>query len=400
MHRRRPTAAGRLAPRREGYPPAWASAWCCTPAPPLAGSHEKISRALRGAVIGAALDQGRAETARDGRRPPRRRVITLASAHEHGALGTYAGGIRPRRCLSCATRRSATSPTTDERGPWQGAALRLSRRRHPRAPALDGPRAGAAAGRRHPRGRGFTSCPSSPRPCTWATSATAATRRRARCSSISLRRTSRPALARQARRAEALTWLAANEIFFLNLTMAACKGILDAASGVPGASAVTCMAPTAPASASASVPSPTVVHRAGGDSRGRRLRGLLPRLRQPRPGHGRSRDAGLGRVRARRGPGPGPAWRGAGRRRAIHRAHVPARAGRASRPAPSPRWTTAASPPGSTSDRSSPPVSPPSPTLGPGAPRRRHRPDRRLLRRTPLACDRSCRRRPDAEGLP
>ena len=45
----------------------------------------------------------------------------------------------------------------------------------------------------------------------------------------------------QARMAEAITFVAANDHFFLNLSMAACKVMLDAAHGVPNSSLVTAM---------------------------------------------------------------------------------------------------------------------------------------------------------------
>jgi hypothetical protein len=48
-------------------------------------------------------------------------------------------------------------------------------------------------------------------------------------------------LARE-RAAAALDFIAGNDHFFLNLSMAACKAMLDAASGVPGSSMVTAMA--------------------------------------------------------------------------------------------------------------------------------------------------------------
>jgi hypothetical protein len=51
-----------------------------------------------------------------------------------------------------------------------------------------------------------------------------------------------PALARLANGSDALAFVAANDHFFLNLSMAACKAMLDAATGVPGASMVTVMA--------------------------------------------------------------------------------------------------------------------------------------------------------------
>ena len=44
------------------------------------------------------------------------------------------------------------------------------------------------------------------------------------------------------RRGARSTFIAGNDHFFLNLSMAACKAMLDAAHGVPGSSMVTAMA--------------------------------------------------------------------------------------------------------------------------------------------------------------
>ncbi|WP_058910510.1 DUF1116 domain-containing protein [Entomohabitans teleogrylli] len=65
--------------------------------------------------------------------------------------------------------------------------------------------------------------------------------RNAAASGLLLKRLA-PALAGIAQGQEVLTFIAANDHFFLNLSMAACKAMLDAARNVPGSSLVTVMA--------------------------------------------------------------------------------------------------------------------------------------------------------------
>ena len=195
-------------------------------------------------MIGAALYEGWAETAETAGDLLDDGAITLASSHEHAALGTYAGGIsRPPPCSWSATRRSATL-TYNNMNEGRGKALRygchdvatLARLRwmdRALAPLLAD--AIRAAG-------GFDLLPIVGQALHMGDECHS---RHKAASALFVNQVA-PYVAAgagpEARRAEALTWLAANEIFFLNLTIAACKGILDAASGVPGASVVTCMA--------------------------------------------------------------------------------------------------------------------------------------------------------------
>ncbi|HLH23711.1 MAG TPA: DUF1116 domain-containing protein [Chloroflexota bacterium] len=211
--------------------------------PPLAGPHE-ISGALRGTVIGAALYEGWAETSEAAARLLDAGAIELASAHEHGALGTYAGGISPSAPVFVVRNEAFGNLAYNNLNEGRGQALRygcydaatLGRLRwleRVLAPLLAD--AIRAAG-------GFDLLPIIAQALHMGDECHS----RHKAASALFVNQLAPYVAAgadpAARRAEALAWLAANEIFFLNLTMPACKAILDAAAGVPGASVVTCMA--------------------------------------------------------------------------------------------------------------------------------------------------------------
>ena len=140
---------------------------------------------------------------------------------------------RQSRLSATSTRASArccasapTAPEVIERLRWMAARARARRWRaalkaigRARAEAADG--AGAAHGRRgaQPQRRRLRAAAQAAR------ARAAASRRRPRPTSPT-----------------ALDFIAGNDHFFLNLSMAACKAMLDAAHGVPGSSLVTAMA--------------------------------------------------------------------------------------------------------------------------------------------------------------
>ena len=183
---------------------------------------------LRGALIGAMLFEGLADTAEEAEATlAAGDGIDLEPCHHRGAVGPDGRRRQPVDVGLRAARRGARRHVVvlAQRGPRQGAALRRLRPRGDRPAALDDRRArpAAAAGRARAPGRS-TSRRSSPRCCRWATRATTATapaslmllrellpdddhRRRAR-RPTSPRRCGSPA---------------ANEHFFLNLGMPACK---------------------------------------------------------------------------------------------------------------------------------------------------------------------------------
>jgi hypothetical protein len=211
--------------------------------PPLAGPHE-VSGALRGAVIGAALYEGWADTPDAAARLLDDGAIELASAHEHGALGTYAGGISPSAPVVVVRNEAFGNAAYNNLNEGRGQALRygcydtatLTRLRW-----MDRVLAPLLADAIHAAG-GVDLLPIVAQALHMGDECHS----RHKAASALFTNLIAPYVAAgfgsAARRAEALTWLAANEIFFLNLTMAACKAVLDAAAGVLGASVVTCMA--------------------------------------------------------------------------------------------------------------------------------------------------------------
>ena len=128
-------------------------------------------------------------------------------------------GARQGAALRRQRPRGHRPPALDRRATSRRRCARPSAARRDRAQAADG--AGAAHGRRgaQPQRRGD-------RAALQAARAGAARRRRA-------------ARAMPRRRS---SFIAGNDHFFLNLSMAACKAMLDAAAGVPGSSMVTAMA--------------------------------------------------------------------------------------------------------------------------------------------------------------
>jgi hypothetical protein len=196
---------------------------------------------MQGAVVGAILYEGWARDAQAARALAERGAIALEPCHEHAAVGPMAGVISPSmplwrvedaasgRCafsnlnegLGRALRFGAYGEDVLERLRWMAAVL---------APALD-----AALG-------SLGGVELKPLIAQALLMGDEAHNRNAAASGLLLRRLA-GALARLAPPAEAQVYefMAGNEHFFLNLSMAACKLMLDAAHGVPGSSLVTAM---------------------------------------------------------------------------------------------------------------------------------------------------------------
>ena len=213
--------------------------------PPIAW--ERMCGPMRGAIVGAILYEGWADDADAARELAARGEIAFEPCHHHARRRPDGGNHQPVDAgvdrgerHRTATARSATStrawarccasaPTAarcSTRLEWMAATFFGQRCRSPfevlgecRAQAADGP--GAAHGRRGAQPQ----------------------RRRVRrsCSSAWRRRCSSPS-ARRGDAAAAIEFIAGNDHFFLNISMAACKAMLDAAHGVAGSSMVTAMA--------------------------------------------------------------------------------------------------------------------------------------------------------------
>ena len=199
---------------------------------------------MQGAVVGAILYEGWATNAEGAEALAAAGEIAFASCHERGAVGPMAGVISPsmpvwivvdrehgnRACcnlnegLGKVLRFGAHGPEVQGRLRWMGDVL---------APAL------AAA--IHVLG-GIELKPLMAQALHMGDEIH---NRNVAASSLLLKRLV-PALLRtdlaQAEVAAVVDFIAGNDHFFLNLSMAACKAMLDAAQGVPGSSLVTAMA--------------------------------------------------------------------------------------------------------------------------------------------------------------
>ena len=188
---------------------------------------DRASGPLRGALIGAMLFEGLADTAEEAEaRLERGDGITLEPCHHRDAVGPMAGVVSPsmwvyelrdevhgntswcslNEGLGKVLRYGAYGPEVIDRLRWMDAVLGpILQRRRARAP-------GRSTSRR-----------SSPRCCRWATRATTATAP----ASLMLLRELLPTMitadAPSADVAEAVRFIGGNDHFFLNLGMPACK---------------------------------------------------------------------------------------------------------------------------------------------------------------------------------
>ena len=211
-----------------GPPIAWAS--MCGP--------------MQGAIIGAILFEGWADDTETARRLAAGGEVAFAPCHHHGAVGPMAGVISPsmpvwivhetasgRRCFSNLNeglgkvlRFGANGAEVIGRLRWMSSTLRR---------VLDATLREAGAIELKPLIAQALHMGDEVH------------NRNAAATSLLLRRLLPPMLRSAASRddiTEAVAFIAGNDHFFLNLSMAACKAMLDAARGVPGSSMVTAMA--------------------------------------------------------------------------------------------------------------------------------------------------------------
>jgi hypothetical protein len=205
---------------------------------------ERMCGPMQGAIIGAILYEGWARDADAALAVVARGEVQFAPCHDHGAVGPMAGVISPsmpvwivadrehgnraycnlNEGLGKVLRFGANGPEVIERLRWMAGVL---------APAL------AAALERH---GGLELKPLMAQALHMGDEVH---NRNAAASSLLLKRLV-PALLRAdpgpAEIAAVVEFLAGNDHFFLNLSMAACKAMLDAAAGFSGSSMVTAMA--------------------------------------------------------------------------------------------------------------------------------------------------------------
>jgi hypothetical protein len=205
---------------------------------------ERMCGPMQGAIIGAILYEGWAREADAALALIDRGEVEFAPCHHHGAVGPMAGVISPsmpvwivvdrehgnraysnlNEGLGKVLRFGANGPEVIERLRWMAGVL---------APAL------AAAIER------LGGLELKPLMAQALHMGDEVHNRNAAASSLLLKRLV-PALLRTdgaaADVAAVVEFMAANDHFFLNLSMAACKAMLDAAADVPGSSMVTAMA--------------------------------------------------------------------------------------------------------------------------------------------------------------
>jgi hypothetical protein len=198
---------------------------------------------MRGAIVGAILYEGWAADQPAAQHLVENGSVALEPAHHHGAVGPMAGVISPsmpvwvvenaaggnrafsnmNEGLGKVLRFGANSPEVIKRLQWMGQVL---------APAV-----GAALAKLGPMEL-------KPLIAQALQMGDEVHNRNAAASSLFLKRLVPAALHSgfdSAAIAEAVTFIAGNDHFFLNLSMAACKAMLDAAHGVPASSLVTAM---------------------------------------------------------------------------------------------------------------------------------------------------------------
>ncbi len=210
--------------------------------PPVAW--ERMCGPMQGAVVGAILFEGWAADREAARRLAASGEVAFAPCHHHGAVGPMAGVIAPsmpvwivrdaagdRRCFSNLNeglgkvlRFGANGPEVIARLRWMAGPLRRVM-----AATL------RAAG-------GIELKPLMAQALHMGDEVH---NRNAAATSLLLRRLLAPMLrsgADHGELAEVADFIATNDHFFLNLSMAACKTMLDAARAVPGSTMVTAMA--------------------------------------------------------------------------------------------------------------------------------------------------------------
>jgi hypothetical protein len=195
---------------------------------------------MQGAVAGAMVFEGWARTPEEAMERAARGEIALEPCHHHGAVGPMSGVISPTMPVFVVENGETGARAFSNLNEGLGKVLRfgangpdvlerLAYMRDGLAPAL-----AAALAQTGP-------IELKPIMAQALHMGDEVHNRNVAASGLLIRRLA-PALARIEGGAEALAFVAANDHFFLNLSMAACKAMLDAAANVPGSSMVTVMA--------------------------------------------------------------------------------------------------------------------------------------------------------------
>lgn len=209
--------------------------------PPIAW--EEMCGPMQGAVIGAILYEGWAADADTAWRLAGSGSIAFEPAHHHAAVGPMAGVISPSMPVWIVENATGRSRAFSNLNEGLGKVLRFGanspevlKRLHWMAQVL-APALAAALAKLGPMEL-------KPLIAQALQMGDEVHNRNAAASSLFLKKIVPAALHSgfdAAAIADAVTFIAGNDHFFLNLSMAACKTMLDAAHGVPGSSLVTAM---------------------------------------------------------------------------------------------------------------------------------------------------------------
>jgi hypothetical protein len=224
-------------PAREAIPGLTEGRRLLHAGPPIAWAD--MCGPVQGAIAGAIVFEGWAGTVEAAFALAESGAVTLEPCHHHGAVGPMAGVISPSMPVFVVDNRAAGNRAFSNLNEGLGKVLRfgangpevlarLAYMRDSLAPAL-----AAALAETGP-------IELKPLMAQALHMGDEVHNRNVAASGLLIRRLA-PALARLPEGADALAFIAANDHFFLNLSMAACKAMLDAAAGVPGSSMVTAM---------------------------------------------------------------------------------------------------------------------------------------------------------------
>ena len=198
---------------------------------------------MQGAIVGAILYEGWASDATAAQKLAAKGEFGFAPCHDHAAVGPMAGVISPSMPVWIVENASGGKRSYSNMNEGLGKALRFGAND---AQVID--RLRWIAGTLAPMLRASLAAigPVELKPIIAQAlhMGDEVHNRNAAASALLLKRLAPAALRTglpAAQLAECVAFLAGNDHFFLNLSMAACKGMLDAAHGIPGSSMVTAM---------------------------------------------------------------------------------------------------------------------------------------------------------------
>lgn len=199
---------------------------------------------MQGAILGAVIWEGWAEDEAGARKLAERGEIAFSPCHDHGAVGPMAGVISPSMPVWVVRESASGRPAFSNLNEGLGKALRFGANGPAVLKRLDWM---AGTLRKALAAALKVSGPIELKPLMAQAlhMGDEVHNRNTAATSMLLRRLAPAMLSSEATReeiSEAITFIASNDHFFLNLSMAACKAMTDAAHGVPHSSLVTAMA--------------------------------------------------------------------------------------------------------------------------------------------------------------